>query len=172
MKKKIITVIAALTLTAFPLTSFASEVETEFSYSELLQKYEQLQKDYDDLQKCYDKLVSGHNINNSETTKTIDDLEQYLLNSGVLEGEKTDTIAAVIGAISGFKYADSNAEFYLYDNNSEILSELKAGNPVTVEGFDIEMMPAAINGSFVLFPNTSGEPSQKLIDAFNEFSLE
>lgn len=170
MKKKIIPIIITLTLTAFPSMSFASEIETEFSYSELLQKYEQLQKDYDELQKRYDELISGNNINDS--TRTIDDLEQYLLDCGVLEGEKTDTIATLIGAKSGFKYADSNAEFYLYDNDSEVLSELKSGNPVTIEGFDIEMMPSAINGSFVLFPNTSGEPSHELIDAFEKFGLE
>lgn len=172
MRKKFTSLILALAFATCPLVSFASETETEFSYAELLQKYEQLQKDYDELRKRYDELISGSNINGSETTKTLDDLEQYLLDCGVLEGEKTDTLAAFIGAISGFKYADSNAEFYLYDNDSDVLAELKMGEPITIEGFDVEMMPSSINGPFVLFPNTSGEPSQELIDAFNEFSFE
>ena len=56
------------------------------------------------------------------------------------KGEKTETMASMIGAISGFKYADSNAEFYEYDETSDTYQAL-----------------------------ASGDVSQELIDAFNSF---
>ena len=99
---------------------------------------------------------------------TLADLETYLLNQGVLTGEKTETAASMIGATSGFKYADSNAEFYEYDENSDAYKTLSSGGSVEIEGMSGYAVSAtAINGKYVLI--SSGDVSQELIDAFNSF---
>ncbi len=101
---------------------------------------------------------------------TIDDLESYLLDKGVLSGEKTQTSAEMIGAISGFKYADSNAEIYEYDENSDDYKTLSDGEAIEIEGMSgYTVSSTAINGKFVLMASSSGEISQELIDAFNSF---
>ena len=99
---------------------------------------------------------------------TLADLETYLLDQGVLTGEKTETAASMIGASSGFKYADSNAEFYEYDENSDAYKTLSSGGSVEIEGMSGYAVSAtAINGKYVLI--SSGDVSQELIDAFNSF---
>lgn len=90
------------------------------------------------------------------------------MDKGVLSGEKTETMASMIGAISGFKYADSNAEFYEYDETSDAYQALAAGESVEIEGMSgFTVSAAAINGKYVLI--ASGDVSQELIDAFNTF---
>ena len=102
------------------------------------------------------------------TETTLADLETYLLDHGVLTGEKTETAASMIGATSGFKYADSNAEFYEYDENSDVYKTLSSGGSVEIEGMSGYAVSAtAINGKYVLI--SSGDVSQELIDAFNSF---
>lgn len=99
---------------------------------------------------------------------TLADLETYLLDQGVLTGEKTETAASMIGATSGFKYADSNAEFYEYDENSDAYKTLSSGGSVEIEGMSGYAVSAtAINGKYVLI--SSGDVSQELLDAFNSF---
>lgn len=99
---------------------------------------------------------------------TLADLETYLLDQGVLTGEKTETLASMIGATSGFKYADSNAEFYEYDENSDAYKTLSSGGSVEIEGMSGYAVSAtSINGKYVLI--ASGDISQELIDAFNSF---
>lgn len=99
---------------------------------------------------------------------TLADLETYLLEKGVLSGEKTETAASMIGAVSGFKYADSNAEFYEYDENSEAYKTLSSGGSVEIEGMSgYSVSATAINGKYVLI--ASADISQDLIDAFNSF---
>ena len=99
---------------------------------------------------------------------TLADLETYLLDQGVLTGEKTETAASMIGATSGFKYADSNAEFYEYDENSDAYKTVSSGGSVEIEGMSGYAVSAtAINGKYVLI--SSGDVSQELIDAFNSF---
>ena len=99
---------------------------------------------------------------------TLADLETYLLDKGVLTGEKTETLASMIGAVSGFKYADSNAEFYEYDENSDAYKTLSSGGSVEIEGMSGYAVSAtAVNGKYVLI--ASGDISQELIDAFNSF---
>lgn len=102
------------------------------------------------------------------TETTLADLETYLLDQGVLTGEKTETAASMIGATSGFKYADSNAEFYEYDENSDAYKTLSSGGSVEIEGMSGYAVSAtAINGKYVLI--SSGDVSQELLDAFNSF---
>lgn len=102
------------------------------------------------------------------TETTLADLETYLLDQGVLTGEKTETAASMIGATSGFKYADSNAEFYEYDEKSDAYKTLSSGGSVEIEGMSGYAVSAtAINGKYVLI--SSGDVSQELLDAFNSF---
>lgn len=101
---------------------------------------------------------------------SLDDLESYLLDKGALTGEKTQTSAEMIGAISGFKYADANAEIYEYDENSDDYKTLSGGGSIEIEGMSgYTVSSTAINGKFVLMASSSGEISQELIDAFNSF---
>ena len=102
------------------------------------------------------------------TETTLADLEAYLLDKGVLTGEKTETAASMIGAVSGFKYADSHAEFYEYDENSDAYKTLSSGGSVEIEGMSGYAVSAtSINGKYVLI--ASGDISQEVIDAFNSF---
>lgn len=99
---------------------------------------------------------------------TLADLETYLLDKGVLTGEKTETAASMIGAVSGFKYADSHAEFYEYDENSDAYKTLSSGGSVEIEGMSgYSVSATSINGKYVLI--ASGDISQEVIDAFNSF---
>lgn len=49
---------------------------------------------------------------------TLADLEAYLLEKGVLDGERTEVEAEKVGAVDGFGYQDSNVEIYEYDTDS------------------------------------------------------
>ncbi len=97
---------------------------------------------------------------------SLDDIEQHMLENNAVSGEKTQMVADMIGAISGFKYSDSNVEIYEYDVNSKNYKALTKGKKIPIEGFEgYEVGAAAINGKFVLM----GEPSKKAINAFNSF---
>ena len=96
------------------------------------------------------------------TETTLADLEAYLLDKGVLTGEKTETAASMIGAVSGFKYADSHAEFYEYDENSDAYKTLSSGGSVEIEGMSGYAVSAtSINGKYVLI--ASGDISQEVL---------
>ena len=98
--------------------------------------------------------------------KTISDLEEYMLREGVLSGTRTQMAAEMIGAISGFKYSDSNAEIYVYDVESEEYIALSKGESIELQGLPgFAQSAVAVNGPFALF----GEPSQELIDCFKSF---
>lgn len=94
-------------------------------------------------------------------------MEDYLLSEGVLEGERTEMAASIVGAETGFKYG--TAEIYQYDPESDAYKALEAGEGVTVEGFNMTMKPEAVNAGYALFASASGEVSQELIDAFNAY---
>ena len=94
-------------------------------------------------------------------------MEDYLLSEGVLEGERTEMAASIVGAETGFKYG--TAEIYQYDPESDAYKALEAGEGVTVEGFNMTMKPKAVNAGYALFSSASGEVSQELIDAFNAY---
>lgn len=97
-------------------------------------------------------------------------LEEYLLSEGVLTGERTETAASMVGAVSGFKYAETGAEFYEYDETSEAYKKLSAGEPIELEGFEgFEVSATAINGKYVLITSSEGSVDQALVDAFKEY---
>ena len=98
---------------------------------------------------------------------TLEDLESYLLDEGVLSGEKTDADAELMLAEAGIKYADCGVEIYEYDKNSDTYDSLATGASI---GFDNAgpFSAKAVNGKYVLI--ATGEVSQELVDAFKNFN--
>lgn len=74
----------------------------------------------------------------SENNVSLSGLEQYLLDTGVLSGTRTETTAEMIGAVSGFKYA--GAEIHEFDENSEDDKKMTETNTITLEDFGISLI--------------------------------
>lgn len=101
-----------------------------------------------------------------DNESSIEDIEKYMLDKGVVSGQKTQMAAEMVGAINGFKYSDSNVEVYEYDVNSKNYKALAKGKKIPLEGFDgYEIGAVSVNGKFVLI----GEPSKDAIKAFDSF---
>ena len=127
--------------------------------------------------KNVDNLDSKSNTDSStqdivlDSSSALNDLEQYLLNQGVLSGNRTDVFAQMIGAKSGMKYKDSGVEIYEYSPDTEDYKELAKGNSIGVEGFEgVEITAKAINGNFVLIETQDKTASQDLINAFESYN--
>lgn len=162
MKRKILflSVVAAL---AF--STSACENNKPSNTDNVAQKQESA-KDNSDSSVVKDE--EAKNAQESKNETSLEDLEKYLLESGVLTGSKTETAAEMIGAKAGFKYQESNAEFYEYDTNSDNYKTLSSGGSVELEGMSGFFVSAsAINEQYVLI--SSGELSQELLDAFNSY---
>lgn len=108
-------------------------------------------------------------ISGSETKEiSLTELESYLLNKGVLSGERVQMVADLIGGIDGFKYKDSGCEIYEYDTTSEEYKKLSSGEEIPLKGMESYKVKAvSVNGKFVLFGENL---SQELIDSFNSFN--
>lgn len=99
--------------------------------------------------------------------KTLEDIENYLLDKGLLSGERVRMGAELIGGIDGFKYKDSVGEIYEYDVNSEEYKKLANGEEIPLQGMEgFTIKAASVNGKFVLIGD---DASQELINAFNSF---
>lgn len=152
MKKKLVSIIlAAALICSSPTLVFADEKDDRIK--ELETQVEQMQKTIDELQ----EKLSKYEINSSG-------IEEYLLEKGVLSGDRVEMAAEMLGAIAGFKYED--AEIYEYDTNSEEYLKLSSGESIPLQGVDgITLGALAVNGKYVLM----GEASDELISAFKEF---
>lgn len=152
MKKKLVSIILAAALICSSATLvFAGEKDDRIK--ELETQVEQMQKTIDELQ---DKLAKY------ETSSS--NIEDYLLEKGMLSGDRVEMAAEMLGAIAGFKYED--AEIYEYDTNSEEYLKLSSGESIPLQGVDgITLSALAVNGKYVLM----GEASDELISAFKEF---
>lgn len=93
--------------------------------------------------------------------KTFDGLCEFLEGKNVLQGEKSESMYAMINATNGCKYHECNVELYEYDINSDAYKEILDTNKVI-------NIDCYINGPFVLFFN-NGDTNQDIIDAFNSF---
>lgn len=116
--------------------------------------------------------VTDNSEEDSSTEKTelsLDGLEQYLLEQGVLTGEKTETVASMIGAEAGFRYEDNNAEIYEYNVESDEYKALVNDGSVEIEGMGFSISAAAINDRFVLIEPIDGTIDQAILDAFNSY---
>lgn len=161
MKKKLITVMIAGMLALFATACGGSGDSSDAPQNDSVQEEENATPEAE-------QQTAEEESAEEPAETTLADLETYLIDQGVLTGEKTETAASMIGATSGFKYADSNAEFYEYDENSDAYKTLSSGGSVEIEGMSGYAVSAtAINGKYVLI--SSGDVSQELIDAFNSF---
>ena len=111
-------------------------------------------------------LLAACGKDGDEGENTLEDMESWLLEEGVLSGERTEADAELMRAEDGVRYADSNVEIYEYDINSDTYNDLKSGASV---GFDNAgpFSAKAVNGKYVLI--ATGEVSQELVDAFKNF---
>ena len=111
-------------------------------------------------------LLAACGKDGDEGGNTLEDMESWLLEEGVLSGERTEADAELMRAEDGVRYADSNVEIYEYDINSDTYNDLKSGASV---GFDNAgpFSAKAVNGKYVLI--ATGEVSQELVDAFKNF---
>ena len=110
----------------------------------------------------------------SETT--LADLETYLLENGVLNGERTEVNAEKVGALEGFSYPDSNVEIYEYDMNSSVYDILATGGSIGVTIAETDTAPAetvgpfsaeAVNRQYVMI--ATGDVSGELRNTFGNF---
>lgn len=111
-------------------------------------------------------LLAACGKDRDEGENTLEDMESWLLEEGVLSGERTEADAELMRAEDGVRYADSNVEIYEYDINSDTYNNLKSGASV---GFDNAgpFSAKAVNGKYVLI--ATGEVSEELVDAFKNF---
>lgn len=170
MKKRVITALLLLTLSASAVACGNSEAESS-EPSQSLEETVSTPEEESNVESEPDNQSEAESTPENESSevseKTLDDIESYLLDKGVLSGERVQMGAELIGAISGFKYKDSVGEIYEYDINSEEYQKLANGEEIPLQGMDgFTMKAVSVNGKFALFGN---DVSQELIDAFNSF---
>lgn len=101
--------------------------------------------------------------------RSLSGIEQYMLDTGYLTGEKTQKYAEMLGAIDGFGY-DCGVEIYQYDTSSDTYASVAAGEEIPLQGMDgYSVKFAAVNGEFALIFSNEEEPNQEIIDAFMEY---
>lgn len=154
MKKKIIALLIATSLTAMPIYVQADEKDDKIA--ELEAKVANLEEEIRVLKEKLSKCEAGSDS----------DIEAYLLEKKLLSGDRIDMASDMVGAISGFKY--ENTEIYKYDMESESYKNLIKENKITLKDFGVDLIPLAVNQEYVLF----GEASDELITAFKEFKGE
>lgn len=111
MKKKLVSFILASSLIfSCNATVFADAKDDRIA--ELEAQVEELQKTIEELQEKLSKYESGSGM------------EEYLLEKGLLSGERTEMAADMVGAVSGFKYGGT--EIYEYDMESESYQTLSS----------------------------------------------
>jgi len=99
---------------------------------------------------------------------SLEELEKFMLDKGVLVGEKTEPDAKILGAEAGFQYPEVGIEVYEYDVESDIYNKLKTGESVEVEGRNYSVIASAVNGKFVLV-STNKVDNPDILDTFYEF---
>ena len=97
---------------------------------------------------------------------TLADMESYLLNKGVISGDRVRKAGEMVGAIDGVGYDE--CEIYLYDMNSESYQKVVNGEEIFIEGLESfgGFTFDAVNGSYALLVKGGGS---ELVDAFNSF---
>lgn len=150
MRKKLIALLIAGTMIMAPVCVHADEKDDRIA--ELETKISEMQKIIDYLNEKLQKYEGS-------------EIEQYLLDKGVLTGDRIEMDADMIGAVSGFKYG--SAEIYEYDTESDKYKTLSSGGSIGLDGFEgVSISASAVNGKYVLIGNNLPED---LITAFNEF---
>lgn len=151
--KRVLAILLCMVMVVGMTACGASNEDSSSAENEEKVKVEKVEEDDNEPQSNEAKVEDT-----TQSEPTLSDLEEYLLDKGVVSGEKTETYASIIGAEDGFKYLDSDAEFYEYDVNSEQYKSLTPG----------EGGITAINGKFVLIMD-NGVENQELLDVFMDF---
>lgn len=118
-----------------------------------------------------EEIDTSYSTNNtiSQTNskeRSLEGLEQYMLDAGYLTGERIKKAAEMIGAIDGFGY-DCGVEIYQYDTHSEIYNSVAAGEEIPIQGTeDYFVKFDAVNGEFVLLLNEDQNIDQNIINTF------
>ena len=154
MKRKFIALLIAASLATMPVYVHADAKDEKIT--ELESKIVDLEKQIKDLEEELSKYESKSNAG----------IESYLLEKKLLSGERIEMAADMVGAVSGFKYG--NTEIYEYDIESENYKNLITENKITLKDFGIDLIPLAVNDKYVIF----GEASEELITAFKDFKEE
>ena len=162
--KKILAILLAGAMIAAAGCSGGEESSTQDSSVSVEESREEAS--HEEVSQSEESSVTDESSQEEAQTESMS-MENYLLSEGVLEGERTEMAASIVGAETGFKYG--TAEIYQYDPESDAYKALEAGEGVTVEGFNMTMQPEAVNAGYALFASASGEVSQELIDAFNAY---
>lgn len=150
MKRKLIALLVAMSIAVSPICVYADEKDDRIKELEL--QVEQMQATIDELKTKLEKYEGAG-------------IEQYLLDKGLLSGERIEMAADMIGALSGFKYGE--VEIYEFDKNSDEYKSLEAGNAIPIRGVEGALLSAeAINDGYVLF----GSATDDLISAFKEYN--
>ena len=170
MKKRFVTVLLLLTLSTSAVACGSNEPESS-EPSQSLEETVSVPKEESNVEsesESQSETESTPEVDSIEVSeKTLEDIENYLLDKGVLSGERVPKWAVLIGGIDGFMYKDSTGEIYEYDTNSEAYQKLANGEEISLEGMEnFTLKAVSINGKFVLFGD---DVSQELIDAFNSF---
>lgn len=152
MKKKLLCVALAGIMVFSPISVYADEKDDRIA--ELEAQVTELQEEIETLKAKLEKYEVSSDS----------DIEKYLLDKGLLSGDRIDIAAEMIGGIAGFKYGKT--EIYTFDTSSDEYKELCDGKSIPLQGFEgVEISALAVNGKYVLI----GEASDELISAFKEF---
>lgn len=169
MKKKVLTALLLLALSSGAVACGGNEPrnsESSQSSEETISTPE-AENSESNLEIQNEKESTSENDFTEVSEKTLEDIENFLLDKGVLAGERVQMGAELIGGIAGFKYKDSIGEIYEYDIESEEYKKLANGEEIPLQGMDgFTMKAISVNGKFVLFGD---DVPQELIDAFNSF---
>lgn len=153
MRRKLIALLVAVSISVSPLCVYADEKDDRIV--ELEAQVKALQEEVKALKEQLSKYESSES----------GDIEKYLLDKGLLLGDRIEMAAEMVGAISGFKY--DTAEIYEYDTESEQYKSLASGASIGIDGFEgVTISAAVVNGKYVLIGDNL---SEELITAFKEF---
>lgn len=102
------------------------------------------------------------------SARSLDNIEQYMINAGCLSGDKTEKSAEMVGALKGFGYSNG-VEIYEFDTNSDAYKAVSNGEGIPINGMDgYTVHFDAINGEFgLVFSNDNYD--QSIVDTFTNY---
>lgn len=162
MKKKILFLLLFLTL------SFTACNKNEPTTPENKLLYEESATEVEEMENAIQNEINNiaEQYEPQNTTNSLHDLCKQLEDNNLVNGEYIEMAGEMVGAISGIKYADCNVEIYEYDANSEKYAEIVNTGKTTLEGFNIDFVPSAINGKYIIYCDKA-ENKNEIIDFFS-----
>ncbi len=112
-------------------------------------------------------------VNKTVSNNRLGDLVEFFKSNGFTVGEKTEKMAAIIGAKAGFgiQVNGKNIEIYEYDSKSK--DELTVNNLETARDGYIDMsgftLKCALNGNLILAGYDEHPDKDKIVETFKKF---